>query len=78
MRRNSIIVSFIRFVFDHLPQSIKPQDFRKKLTRDMRLDISWRQHNDKCQQGPVLMVCVEDLNPDNDKVEYATNYLSVL
>jgi hypothetical protein len=72
------LVALSRFVFDHLPSSLKPKDVRKKITRDMILDISWRQHNVKCQQGPVLMVCVEDINPWTDRVEYATNYLSIL
>jgi hypothetical protein len=72
------LIALSRFVFDHLPKSLKPKDVRKKLTRDMVLDISWRQHNDRCQQGPILMVCIEDINPDTDHVEFATNYLSVL
>jgi NADH:ubiquinone oxidoreductase subunit E len=76
--KSSFLIALMRFVFDHLPQSIKPQDVQKKLTRDMRLEISWRQNNDCCSQGPILMVNIEDLNPWNDRVEFATNYLTVL
>lgn len=72
------LIALARFVFDHLPKSIKPKDVRKKLTRDMILDISWRQDNPRCSQGPILMVCVEDVNPYSGHTEYATNYLSVL
>jgi hypothetical protein len=73
-----IVVSLLRVLFDFLPKSIKPNGIRRKLTRDMVLDISWRQNNDHCSQSPILMVCVEDINPWSGRVEYARNYLTVL
>lgn len=72
-----LMLALVRFMFDHLPRCLKPRDVCRRINREQKIDISWRQNNAKCSQGPLLMVSVIDVDP-RGHILYATNYLTLL
>jgi hypothetical protein len=72
-----LMLALVRFLFDCLPRVLKPRDICRRINREQKIDISWRQDNEKCSQGPILMVSVLDIDRWGS-VQYGTNYLTLL